>query len=86
MTNVRFLVNVSVQNHWPLFQLDVNNTFLYDELSEDIYICLPLSCCGNNENKVCKLNKSSYGLKQAPRQWNAKLVSTLVDHGFVQSK
>ncbi|GJT44071.1 chalcone--flavonone isomerase [Tanacetum coccineum] len=82
MTIVRFVFNVAVQNHWPLFQLDVNNAFLYGDLSEDIYFCLPLGCCGNNENKVCKLNKSLYGLKQAPRQWNAKLVSALVDHGL----
>ncbi|GKB48669.1 ribonuclease H-like domain-containing protein [Tanacetum coccineum] len=35
-------------------------------------------------NKVYKLKKSLYGLKQAPKQWNAKLISTLIENGFNQ--
>ncbi|GJV69522.1 putative RNA-directed DNA polymerase [Tanacetum coccineum] len=86
MVTVRCLICIVVSNNWPLFQLDVNNAFLYGELNEDIYMSLPLGFECADKNKVCKLNKALYGLKQAPRQWNAKLTTVLVEHGFVQSK
>ncbi|GJX21154.1 ribonuclease H-like domain-containing protein [Tanacetum coccineum] len=85
MMTVRCLLNTVVSHSWPIFQLDVNNIFLYGDLDEIVYMKPPEGCFPLG-NKVCKLKKSLYGLKQAPRQWNAKLTSTLIENGFSQSK
>ncbi|GKG43233.1 ribonuclease H-like domain-containing protein, partial [Tanacetum coccineum] len=70
MSTVRCMLNVAICNKWDLFQLDINNAFLYGDLTEDAYMTLPPGF-NNDKSKVCKFNKSLYGLKQAPRQWNA---------------
>nr|GEY86225.1 receptor-like serine/threonine-protein kinase SD1-8 [Tanacetum cinerariifolium] len=70
---------------WPVFQLDVNNAFLYGDLEEVIYMKPPEGYFPS-DNKVCRLKKYLYGLTQAFRQWNAKLTSTLIEKGFSQSK
>ncbi|KAM0071898.1 putative RNA-directed DNA polymerase [Helianthus debilis subsp. tardiflorus] len=84
MTTVRVVLKIAVNNGWPLYQMDVNNAFLYGMLSEDVYMTQPQGY-SSNDNRVCKLVKSLYGLKQAPRQWNEKLTSVLTSMGFVQS-
>ncbi|PWA51104.1 ribonuclease H-like domain-containing protein [Artemisia annua] len=86
MVTVRCLINLAVTNDWPLYQLDVNNAFLYGDLHEEVYMKLPPGYYDKDETNVCRLLKSLYGLKQAPRQWNEKLTTVLVDHGFIQSK
>ncbi|KAI3730786.1 hypothetical protein L1987_61963 [Smallanthus sonchifolius] len=86
MVTVRCVLAIAVQNSWPLYQLDINNAFLYGELKEDVYMSLPEGYFSKNESKVCKLKKSLYSLKQASRMWNEKLVGVLYELGFVQSK
>ncbi|GJZ16433.1 putative RNA-directed DNA polymerase [Tanacetum coccineum] len=86
IVTVRCLINLDVQSGWSLFQMDINNAFLYGDLEETVYMTLPLDYFPANETKVCKLNKSLYGLMQAPRQWNAKLTAALLENNFVQSK
>ncbi|GJS90008.1 reverse transcriptase domain-containing protein [Tanacetum coccineum] len=41
MVTVRCLISIVVVNCWPLYQLDVNNAFLYSDLIEDVYMSLP---------------------------------------------
>ena len=86
IVTVRIIISIAVQNSWPLYQLDINNAFLYGELDEDVYMQLPEGYFDKNDKRVCKLNKSLYGLKQAPRKWNEKLTSVLKENGFNQSK
>nr|GEW17959.1 ribonuclease H-like domain-containing protein [Tanacetum cinerariifolium] len=73
-------------NSWSLFQMDINNAFVYGDLEETVYMNLTPGYFLDNENKVCKLNKSLYGLKQTPRQWNAKLIAALLENNFMHSK
>ncbi|KAK1420482.1 hypothetical protein QVD17_22111 [Tagetes erecta] len=86
MVTIRCVMSLAVQNNWPLFQLDVDNAFLYGSLNEEVYMSLPEGYFNDSKTKVCKLVKSIYGLKQASRNWNEKLTKTLIDIGFVQSK
>ncbi|GKC60358.1 ribonuclease H-like domain-containing protein [Tanacetum coccineum] len=82
MVTVRCIIAIVVVNKWPLYQLDVNNAFLYGDLYKDVYMTLPDGYNDEIKSKVYKLNKSFYGLKQAPTQWNAKLTTALAEHGF----
>ncbi|GJU11010.1 ribonuclease H-like domain-containing protein [Tanacetum coccineum] len=79
------LISLAVKNGWCLFQLDVNNAFLYGNLDEDVYMLPPPGYFDKNETRFCKLKRSLYGLKQAPRQWNNRLSEALVENDFKQS-
>ncbi|XP_071699595.1 uncharacterized protein [Rutidosis leptorrhynchoides] len=41
MITVRCILCMTINNGWSLYQLDINNAFLYGELVEDVYMTLP---------------------------------------------
>ena len=43
LSSVKTLIAVSVALKWPLFYMDVKNSFLNDELSKEVYMKLSLS-------------------------------------------
>lgn len=41
MIKIRTIIALASHKHWPLYQLDVNNTFLHGDLHEKVYMKHP---------------------------------------------
>ncbi|GJV82908.1 putative ribonuclease H-like domain-containing protein [Tanacetum coccineum] len=64
-----------------------SNTFLYDKIEEEVYVCQPPGFEEpDNPDKVYKVVKALYGLHQAPRAWYETLAKYLLDNGFHRGK
>ncbi|GJV73226.1 putative RNA-directed DNA polymerase [Tanacetum coccineum] len=61
IVNVRCILSLAVFNSWLVYQLDVNNAFLYGDLVEDVYMSLPEGYFSKDDKRVCKLVK--FGLR-----------------------
>ncbi|RVW38091.1 Retrovirus-related Pol polyprotein from transposon RE1 [Vitis vinifera] len=87
INTIRVLLSLAANLDWPLQQFDVKNVFLHGELSEEVYMDLPLGCMVSEKQcqKVCKLNKSLYGLKQSPRAWFGRFTKSMRAFGYRQS-
>lgn len=85
MTTIWCLSSIAVKKKWSLCQLDVNNTFLHEDLSEEVFMKLPPGVPSPFPSYVCRLRKSFYGLKHASYQWYARLSSTLGTRCFISS-
>nr|GEU77830.1 putative reverse transcriptase domain-containing protein [Tanacetum cinerariifolium] len=67
---IHTVLSLAVSRKWSIHQLDVENAFLNDDLSETVYMHQPPSFVDATfPNHVCHLQRSLYGLKQAPHAW-----------------
>ena len=64
MATNRLVLALASVNRWHLQQLDVSNTYLHGELSEDVYMIVPPGVMGHCSLQCCKLKKSLYGLNK----------------------
>jgi hypothetical protein len=78
-------LSIAATRGWEVHQMDVNNSFLHGDLSEDIYMEKPQGFI-QNSSLVCRLKKSLYGLKQVPRAWYAKMDAYFLSQHFVRCK
>ena len=83
-TSFRILLTICGNRKIPIRHFDVKVAFLNGDLKNEIYMYQPDGFNQDND-LVCKLNKSVYGLKQAARAWNDKFNDFLIDLNFVRS-
>nr|GEW52628.1 retrovirus-related Pol polyprotein from transposon TNT 1-94 [Tanacetum cinerariifolium] len=70
-----------------VYQMDVNNAFLYGTIEEEVYVCQPLGFEDpDHPDKVYKVVKVLYGLHQAPRAWYETLANYLLENAFQRGK
>ena len=85
MDSIRLALAIVAAKGWEVHQMDVNNAFLHDDLSENIYMEKPRGFM-HDSSLVFRLKKSLDGLKQALRAWYAKMDSYLLSQNFVLCK
>ncbi|GJV23183.1 putative ribonuclease H-like domain-containing protein [Tanacetum coccineum] len=70
-----------------VYQMDVNSTFLYGRIEEEVYVCqAPGFEDPDYLDKVYRVVKALYGLHQALRAWYETLAKYLLDNGFHRGK
>ncbi|KAG8474686.1 hypothetical protein CXB51_031150 [Gossypium anomalum] len=83
------ILSIVVTNVWQLRQIDVNNTFLNGDITDEVFMQQPpgyVRYWVNGDALVCRITKALYGLRQAPHVWFDKFKQFLISNGFVLAK
>ncbi|GKA14888.1 retrovirus-related pol polyprotein from transposon TNT 1-94 [Tanacetum coccineum] len=79
----RIFIAYAAHKSFPVYQMDVNTSFLNGPLKEEVYVNQPDGFVDSHHpNKVYRLKKAFYGLKQAPRASYDELSNFLLSKGF----
>ena len=84
MTSICTLLALVAACQWPIYQMDVKNTFLNGEQSEIVYMQPPPGVTAL-PGYECRLRGALYGLKEAPRAWFERFRQSLLSVGYTQS-
>ncbi|KAA0059824.1 Cysteine-rich RLK (receptor-like protein kinase) 8 [Cucumis melo var. makuwa] len=60
LNTLRVLLYNVVNKDWPLYQLEVKNAFLNENLKEDVYMCLPPGFEAQFNNQSQRYNEEHY--------------------------
>ena len=83
MAFVRLLLPMAAMRSWPLYQLDIKNVFLHDDLPEEVYVEQPPGFVAQEKSSfVCRLHRS---LKQSLRAWFGHFSSMVQRFGMTRS-
>jgi len=81
--SIRLLLALVAYLDLELFQMNVKTAFLNGNLEEEIYMNQPIGFVSKDqEDKVCRLKRSTYGLKQSSRSWYFTLHEAITSFGF----
>ncbi|GKA43535.1 ribonuclease H-like domain-containing protein, partial [Tanacetum coccineum] len=81
IVTVRCILTLAVNNGWLVFQLDINNAFLYGDLVEDVYMTLPDGYFSIDDTRV--FLESSGNMYLTQRKYCLEL---LTEFGMLASK
>jgi hypothetical protein len=81
--SIRTVLAISAQLGLTVRQMDVDTAILNAPIKEDIWVRMPKDTpLADDDDGICKLQKSLYGLKQVPREWNNHINGFLLESGF----
>ncbi|GJV20571.1 putative ribonuclease H-like domain-containing protein [Tanacetum coccineum] len=84
---IRLFLSYASFKDFMVYQMDVESSFLYRKIKEEVYVCQPPGFEDPNfPVRVYNVEKAMYGLHQALRAWYETLSTYLLDNEFQRGK
>ena len=86
INTIRVLFSIAANKDWPLYQFDVKNAFLHDEIEEEVYMHAPLGFSDKfAPGEGCRLKRALHCLKHSPRAWFGGFTVAMKKFSYEQS-